>query len=253
MTLTKSDASDILTHVLHILNQPDLSSEKHSFMDGKLHVYRRVGSRFWQCATYLGSRNHRETTKETNLSLAVEFAKQWYLERLVEERNRRRGRVSPLLDGAVQPVFVTPGISPDDRRRRRTASGGPTFEDACDAFKKEYQVITHGERNLDYVAQKSMHIDVHLLPFFGANTPIADISAGRVQEYRVHRQTSRIDPKTGKAKKPARATLHGETVTLRQVLKTANRKGWIDALPDMSAPYKSSGKVEHRAWFSPEE
>src|SRR3546814_5842188 len=23
--------------------------------------------------------------------------------------------------------------------------------------------------------------------------------------------------------------------------------------PDMSAPYKTSGKVEHRAWFSPEE
>ncbi|WP_198351137.1 hypothetical protein [Flavisphingomonas formosensis] len=98
-----------------------------------------------------------------------------------------------------------------------------------------------------------MHIDVPLLPFFGADTPISDISAGKVQEYRVHRQTSRIDPKTGKAKKPARAALHGETVTLRQVLKTANRKGWIDALPDMTAPYKSSGKVEHRAWFSPDE
>src|SRR3546814_15517894 len=40
---------------------------------------------------------------------------------------------------------------------------------------------------------------------------------------------------------------------LRQVMKTANRKGWIAALTDMSAPYKTSGKVEHRAWFSPEE
>lgn len=69
----------------------------------------------------------------------------------------------------------------------------------------------------------------------------------------MHRQTSRLDPKTGKPKKPARAPLHGEVVTLRQVLKKANRKGWIDVLPDMSAPYKTSGKVEHRAWFSPEE
>src|SRR3546814_1286499 len=77
-----------------------------------------------------------------------------------------------------------------------------------------------------------------------------DITAGKVQEYRAHRQTSRVDPKTGKPKKPARATLHGEIVTLRQVLKTANRKGWIAAIPDMSAPYKTSGKVEHRAWFS---
>jgi hypothetical protein len=102
------------------------------------------------------------------------------------------------------------------------------------------------------VKQKSDHVRVHLLPFF-RNFALGDINAGTVQEYRVHRQTSRLDPKTGKPKKPARATLHGEVVTLRQVLKTANRKGWIDALPDMSAPYKTSGKVEHRAWFSPEE
>jgi integrase len=47
--------------------------------------------------------------------------------------------------------------------------------------------------------------------------------------------------------------LHHEIVTLRQILKTANRKGWIEAIPDMSAPYKTSGKLEHRAWFSPEE
>ncbi len=54
-------------------------------------------------------------------------------------------------------------------------------------------------------------------------------------------------------KRPARSTLHKELVTLRQVLKSANRKGWISALPDMSAPYKASGKISHRAWFSPEE
>jgi len=76
------------------------------------------------------------------------------------------------------------------------------------------------------------------LPFFG-NTAPKDINAGKVQDYRVHRQTSRLDAKTGKTKKPARATLHGEIVTLRQVLKIANRKGWISAIPDMSAPYKT--------------
>jgi len=90
------------------------------------------------------------------------------------------------------------------------------------------------------------------LRFFG-ETAFEDITAGKVQEYRAHRQSSRLDAKTGKPKKPARATLHHEIVTLRQILKTANRKGWIAAIPDMSAPYKTSGKVEHRAWFSPEE
>ena len=223
--------------------------ESHLLMDGALHVYRRENSRFWQCATYLGSRNHRQTTKEESLAAAKDFARDWYMERCVEDRQRRRGG-APLLGGPGQPLIAGPG-APTDGRRRRTP-GGPSFEDAATAFTNEFEVITLGERNAGYVKQKSEHVRVHLLPFFG-NTALEDITAGKVQEYRVHRQTSRIDPKTGKPKKPARATLHGEIVTLRQVLKTANRKGWIAALPDMSAPYKTSGKVEHRAWFSPEE
>jgi hypothetical protein len=40
---------------------------------------------------------------------------------------------------------------------------------------------------------------------------------------------------------------------LRQIFKTALRHGWIDHLPDLSEPYRSSPKISHRAWFSPEE
>jgi hypothetical protein len=47
--------------------------------------------------------------------------------------------------------------------------------------------------------------------------------------------------------------MHQETVTLRQTLKTAVRHGWLDRLPDLSEPYRSSPKISHRAWFSPEE
>ncbi|MCB2052293.1 MAG: hypothetical protein KDE63_12775, partial [Novosphingobium sp.] len=60
--------------------------ESHVLMDGALHVYRREGSRFWQCSTYLGSRNHRQTTKETSLAAAKDFARDWYMERCVEDR-----------------------------------------------------------------------------------------------------------------------------------------------------------------------
>ena len=218
-------------------------------MDGALHVYRRENSRYWQCSTYLGSFNHRQSTKETNLSSAKDFARDWYMERCVEDRRRRRGGVS-LLVKTDQQSSAEPGALIDGRRKR--VQSGPTFADAANAFVTEFEIITLGERNAEYVAQKSIHIDVHLLPFFG-DTPLAEISAGMVQDYRAHRQTSRLDKKTGKPKKPARATLHGEVVTLRQVLKTANRKGWIAAIPDMSAPYKTSGKLEHRAWFSPDE
>ena len=218
-------------------------------MDGALHVYRRENSKFWQCSTYMGGRNHRQSTKEKSLSAAQDFAREWYSERSVEDRRRRRGGASMLNNPEQFPVLDNSTL-PDGRLRRMP--NGPTFTDAADAFCKEFEIITLGERNAEYVAQKSMHVQVHLIPFFG-DTALAEISAGMVQDYRVHRQTSRLDKKTGKPKKPARATLHGEVVTLRQVLKTANRKGWISALPDMSTAYKTSGKVEHRAWFSPEE
>jgi integrase len=42
-------------------------------------------------------------------------------------------------------------------------------------------------------------------------------------------------------------------ITLGHVLKTAKRHGWLEHIPDLSAPYKASGKITHRAWFSPEE
>jgi integrase len=47
--------------------------------------------------------------------------------------------------------------------------------------------------------------------------------------------------------------MHQEIVVIRQVYKCAIRHGWFDHLPDLSAPYKKSGKIVHRAWFSPEE
>ncbi len=226
-----------------------MPTENYLLMDGALHVYRRENSRYWQCSTYLSSRNHRQTTKEASLAAAKDFARDWYMERCVEDRQRRRGGVA-LLDSSAQPLIAGPGASTDGRRRQTPT--GPSFEDAAKAFTSEFEIITLGERNAQYVSSKSDHIRIHLLPFFGT-TALKDITAGKVQEYRAHRQTSRVDTKTGKPKKPARATLHSEMVTLRQILKTANRKGWIVALPDMTAPYKTSGKLEHRAWFSPEE
>ena len=78
--------------------------ETHLLMDGSLHVYRRENSRFWQCAAYLGSHNHRQTTKEESLAAAKDFARDWYMEQCVEDRQRRRGG-APLLDGPVRPLW----------------------------------------------------------------------------------------------------------------------------------------------------
>lgn len=222
-----------------------MTVESHTLLDGKVHVYRRANSRFWQCATFLGGRNHRRTTKQENLALATAFARDWYMDRYTEDRVRRQG-------GQILPAEGQwPAMAPE-RSFRPGSAKGPSFKAAAEGFLAEYQVVTLGERNPVYVANKQRHVAKLLLPFFG-ETPVGRITAGRIQEYRVSRVTVRDDADGAPAKRPARSTLHQELVTLRQILKWANRKGWIDALPDMSAPYKGSGKVSHRAWFSPEE
>lgn len=206
-------------------------AEHHVLMGGKLHVYKRENSQHWQCSTYLAGKNWRRTTKEESLSHAKEIAEDWYL----ELRGKARGG---------------------------TLKTGKTFREAVKHFLAEYLILVAPERNPEYMQNCEMRLRAHLLPFFGDKV-LSEITPGLVQQYRAHRMTVRRprpikrDLRPGEEMPlfpvPARSTLHQEIVTLRQVLKAANRQGWLEYVPDLSAPYKSSGKITHRAWFSPEE
>lgn len=88
-------------------------------MDGRLQVYRRENSRYWQCATYLSGRNHRQSTKETNIAYAREFAQDWYLDRVAEDRLRRRGALPSTPD---TPIVVPERISPRPPQRSRKST-----------------------------------------------------------------------------------------------------------------------------------
>ena len=122
-----------------------------------------------------------------------------------------------------------------------------TFADAAGQFTKEYVAITEGQRNPAYVKDHLARLQNHLLPFFGKKG-LSEVTPGLLQEYRVLRLTPAANGKV-----PSRSTLHHEIVTLRQVMKTALRHGWIAQLPDFSTPYRGSSKITHRAWFSPED
>lgn len=197
------------------------STRTFDLFGGKLHVYKRENSHFWQCSTYLAGRNHRATTKQHDPEGAKAAAEEWYLGLKVKHRS-------------------------GDLR------GGKLFRDAAAKFETEYAALTAGERSPKYVQGHSDRLRVHLLPFFGDKV-VGDIVPQVVQDYRVHRMTSRKHPKTGEPLRPARSTVHQEIVCLRHVLKTAQRQGWIKFLPDLSPAYKASGKISHRAWFSPDE
>lgn len=187
-------------------------------MGGKLYVYKRDGSDCWQCSTYLASKNRRVSTKETSLAKAKDFAEDWYLE----------------LHG---------------KYKRGEVTSEKTLREAAKQFEREYELITEGQRSTAYVQSMKDKLRVYLVPFFG-NMGLSEITAGKVQEYRIHRRELSLE-KFGRP--PARTTMHHEIVTLRQVLKTAIRHGWLTHLPDLSEPYRSASKISHRAWFSPEE
>jgi integrase len=111
----------------------------------------------------------------------------------------------------------------------------------------EYETLTAGQRNARYVESQKDRLRLYVLPFFGKR-PLSEITPGVVQEYRVERF------KGGRnGKPPSRSTMRQEIVALRQILKCACRHGWLEFLPDISAPYKTSPKIVHRGWFSQEE
>ncbi len=188
----------------------------HTILGGKVQVYQRSRSRFWQCSASVGGKQHRASTKEEGLSAAKDVAEDWYL-------------------GLV-------GL-----RRAGEIKVGKTVKQAAEKFTAEYETITEGQRSPAWVRGHRDRLRLHILPFFG-DLVLPDVTAGKVQEYRLYRIENST---TGKP--PARNTIHNEIVTLRQVLKTAVRHQWLDHLPDLSPPYKTQGKIEARPWFSPKE
>jgi integrase len=196
--------------------------EQHDLMGGKLHLYKRDNSSYWQASAYLAGKNRRVSTKEDGFARAKDIAEDWYLE--------LRGKA-----------------------RAGELKSGPTFQKAADAFLDEYEALTKGERNPQYVKTQKDRLRLHVIPFF-KDKALAEITPGLVQDYRVHRtKNGRKTKDNPEGKPPSRSSMHQEIVALRQVLKCANRHGWLPFLPDLAAPYKASGKIVHRGWFSPEE
>jgi hypothetical protein len=123
-------------------------AEHHELMGGKLHVYKRDNSRFWQCSTYLRGKNWRNFTKEESLSHAKEIAEDWYLE--------LRGKA-----------------------RAGALTSGPTFKKAADQFLAEYETITQGQRSPEWVKAYALMLRVYLVPYFGPMA-LSEITAGKV-------------------------------------------------------------------------
>jgi hypothetical protein len=202
-----------------------LESTIHTTLGDKVRLYKRPNSPYWQCSTFLNGKKRRTSSKTDSLAQAKDYAEDWYL--------TLRGK-----------------------HRRGELHNEKSFEVAAKRFMHEYEVLTEGERNKRWVEDHYRRIRMHLNPFFG-QLALSSITAGVVQDYRI----SRLKPESPKKKIPSRSTLHHETVTLRQVLRTAVRHGWLSHVPDMVVSRKwwklisrASGRVEfcadQAAWSS---
>jgi hypothetical protein len=89
---------------------------EHELMGGKLHVYQRPNSRYWQCSTYLAGRNWRISTKEESLAQAKDFAEDWFF-----------------------------GLK--HQHRAGEVQGGKTFRTVAEEFMREFNVITQTDDN----------------------------------------------------------------------------------------------------------
>ena len=196
--------------------------EKHTILEGKVRIYRRPNTKKWHCAARIHGKNIRRSTNETQLGKAEKVAEDWYFS----------------LRGGFNPTANIDIKEPPKEK---------TFIDAAETFVEEYDIQTKGERNPVYARAHGARIKNHLQPFFGGKL-LSEINTGLIQQYRLKRSKPN---KEGKV--PSQSTLHHEDVTLRLILKTALRHGWITHLPDFSAPYRMSNKVTHRGWFTKEE
>src|ERR1700761_7715574 len=146
-----------------------MGDQSHEMMDGRLHVYKRECSRYWQASAFLVERNWRVSTKTDSLSEAKDIAEDWYL--------GLRGKL-----------------------KAGTLKHERTFAQAAEQFRTEYEAITEGERNEQYVAGHWRRLKLHLNPFFGS-LGLSEVTRAKVQEYRAKRRKEMV---AGKTTTPAR-------------------------------------------------
>lgn len=203
----------------------------HTILGGKVRLYRRGDADNWHASAYYQGKEHRKGTKTDDLALAEQKAEDWYLE----------------LRGKARAGLPT--------------ADGKAFSAAADAFMKDYEASVEGQRSPRWINEHKAHIENHLKPFF-EKFSVLQIDQDRTQEYRIYRFNHPFIRKfakaeDGKAKPAPRPTAHktieNEIITLRMILKFCVRKGWLKALPDVSAAYQKQKKIGHRPWFDPDE
>jgi len=63
---------------------------------------------------------------------------------------------------------------------------GKLFREAAKLYLREFDIIRQGQRSATYARGQHARTNNYLVPFFG-NMVLPEITAGKVNEYRIHR------------------------------------------------------------------
>jgi hypothetical protein len=159
----------------------------------KLVIYRLAASRYWWVRYYSKGRIARKSTRTSNKRDAFTFAKKFFEDILVRERN-------------LVPITQS-----------------PTFERvARQLISEQKALIERGERNAKLNVNDQQKLEKDLLPFFGGSN-IKDITHAKINSYLAKLTERKLAP----------ATLKVHLNLLSKILSVAHRDGLVDRLPPM--------------------
>lgn len=119
-----------------------MENERHEAVGGRVHLYRRPNSRFWQCQGSFRGKSERASTKTANLDEARRFAENWYLE--LEETHSGSAPDIPL---SVPPALTdTPGSVAFPQHDKKSRLLAAAIELVSEVGFKDAQISTIAER-----------------------------------------------------------------------------------------------------------
>ena len=159
----------------------------------KLVIFNLPASQFWWVRYYTAGRILKRSTKTQDKREAIEFAKRFYEDILLRERN-------------LLPI-----------------SASPTFERCARLLISEQeQLIVRGERNEKLNINDKQKLELDILPFFkGFN--VKDVSYQHINAYLAKLSERNLKP----------ATLKIHLNLLHKILILAQRENLVDRLPTM--------------------
>ncbi len=239
-----------------------METGRHKIMDDAVQIFMRPNSPCWWCSCTLNGVQKRKSTGEESLALAKSVARDWYLTLLGKLVAEAAGADTAPSAAGLDKMgkYLSNELRQVGKKEKAEEPEGRTFAEASEIWRREYKILTAGERSDRYVKLMFKRLDKHILPYFGPMA-VTKIIRATTKDYLIKRVAPKrnksgkvlMDERTGEPWRPARSTLNQEMVVVRHVMETANGEGWLPSIPKLSFPYKASGKVGHRAWFTNEE